>query len=72
MNKLETIAKINVPIMCCRRGDFANLYRGFSTEWNSHNGVSPVKTPSTIGFVLISLLPSLSKIFSLKNLLNPF
>lgn len=41
-------------------------------ECKPQNGDNPMKIPKAIDFALISLLPSLSKIFSLKNLFSPF
>ena len=42
------------------------------TVWNPQNGDKPIKIPREIESALVLLLPSLSRIFSLKSLLIPF
>ena len=40
--------------------------------WNPQNGETPIKIPKAIESALVLLSPSLSRMFSLKNLLKPF
>ena len=40
--------------------------------WNPQNGEIPIKIPNAIESALVLLSPSLSRMFSLKNLLIPF
>ena len=42
------------------------------TVWNPQNGDKPMKIPREMESAFVLLLPSLSRIFSLKNLLKPF
>ena len=42
------------------------------TVWNPQNGETPIKIPNAIESALVLLSPSLSRMFSLKNLLKPF
>ena len=42
------------------------------TVWNPQKGDKPIKIPRAIEKALFLLLPSVSKMFSLKNLLKPF
>ena len=42
------------------------------TVWNPQNGDKPIKIPREIESALVLLLPSLSRMFSLKNRLKPF
>lgn len=42
------------------------------TVWNPQNGDIPIKIPSAIDKAFVLSFPSLSNMFSLKNLLKPF
>lgn len=61
--------KINVRNLLSLNNTAKNIAK---TEWNPQNGERPMKIPSAIESALLLLFPSLSKIFSLKNLLKPF
>ena len=65
--------------LICEKMKARNLFRlktaakeRVKMVWNPQKGDTPIKIPNAMESALVLLLPSVSKIFSLKNLLKPF